>query len=45
MYILVVSMSVVRAQATIAVGVADSLSERIGGQPYPALQAAETPPR
>jgi len=28
------------AQATIAVGVADSLSERIGGQPYPALQAA-----
>jgi DNA-binding NarL/FixJ family response regulator len=28
------------AQATIAVGVADSLSERIGGQPYAALQAA-----
>jgi predicted ATPase/DNA-binding CsgD family transcriptional regulator len=28
------------AQASIAVGVADSLSERIGGQPYPALQAA-----
>ena len=28
------------AQATIAAGVADSLSERIGGQPYPALQAA-----
>jgi non-specific serine/threonine protein kinase len=28
------------ARATIAAGVADSLSERIGGQPYPALQAA-----
>jgi non-specific serine/threonine protein kinase len=26
-------------RATIAAGVADSLSERIGGQPYPALQA------
>jgi predicted ATPase/DNA-binding CsgD family transcriptional regulator len=28
------------ARAAIAAGVADSLSERIGGQPYPALQAA-----
>jgi predicted ATPase/DNA-binding CsgD family transcriptional regulator len=27
-------------QATFAAGVADSLSERIGGRPYPALQAA-----
>ena len=28
------------ARAAIAVGVADSLSERIGGHPYPAVQAA-----
>jgi len=32
------------AQATVAAGVADSLSERIGGQPYTALQAPRQRP-